>query len=104
MVEPGVNINDLVLGDKNAILVSTRIFAFGTDYNVTINDPVDNEPTEVTIDLSKIKIKDVDESKLNRENEYDFHLPKANVDIKFKLLTHGDEIAIAKDIKHLKKH
>jgi len=103
VVEPGVNINDLVLGDKNAILVSTRIFAFGTDYNVTINDPVDNEPTEVTIDLSKIKIKDVDESKLNRENEYDFHLPKANVDIKFKLLTHGDEIAIAKDIEASEK-
>ena len=103
IVEPGVNINDIVLGDKNAILVSTRIFAFGPEYNVTINDPADNEPTEVTIDLSKIKIKDVDEAKLNRDNEYEFVLPKSGTPIKFKLLTHGDEIAIAKDIEASEK-
>ena len=103
VVEPGVNINDLVLGDKNAILITSRILAFGTEYDVTINDPVDNEPASVTIDLSKIKIKDIDESKLNRNNEYEFILPKSKTPIKFKLLTHGDEIAIAKDIEASEK-
>ena len=103
VVEPGVNINDLVLGDKNAILISSRILAFGTEYDVTVNDSGDNEPANVTIDLSKIKIKEVDESKLNRENEYEFILPKSKTPIKFKLLTHGDEIAIAKDIEASEK-
>ena len=103
VVEPGVNINDLVLGDKNAILISSRILAFGTEYDVTINDPADNEPVPVTIDLSKIKIKEIDESKLNRDNEYEFILPKSKTPIKFKLLTHGDEIAIAKDIEASEK-
>jgi len=103
VVEPGVDINDLVLGDKNAILVSSRILAFGTDYDVTINDPADNEPVSVTVDLSKIKIKEVDESKLNRNNEYEFILPKTKTPIKFKLLTHGDEILIAKDIEASEK-
>ena len=103
VVEPGVDINDLVLGDKNAILVSSRILAFGTDYDVTINDPADNEPVSVTVDLSKIKIKEVDESKLNRDNEYEFILPKTKTPIKFKLLTHGDEILIAKDIEASEK-
>ena len=103
VVEPGVNINDLVLGDKNAILISSRILAFGTEYDVTVNDSGDNEPANVTIDLSKIKIKEVDESKLNRENEYELILPKSKTPIKFKLLTHGDEIAIAKDIEASEK-
>jgi hypothetical protein len=103
VVEPGVNINDLVLGDKNAILITSRILAFGTEYDVTINDPGDNEPVNITIDLSKIKIKEVDESKLNRNNEYEFILPKSKTPIKFKLLTHGDEIAIAKDIEASEK-
>jgi hypothetical protein len=103
VVEPGVNINDLVLGDKNAILITSRILAFGTEYDVTINDPVDNEPANVTIDLSKIKIKEVDETKLNRDNEYEFILPKSKTPIKFKLLTHGDEIAIARDIEASEK-
>lgn len=103
VVEPGVDINDLVLGDKNAILVSSRILAFGTDYDVTINDPADNEPVSVTVDLSKIKIKEVEESKLNRDNEYEFILPRTKTPIKFKLLTHGDEILIAKDIEASEK-
>lgn len=103
VVEPGVNINDLILGDKNAILVSTRILAFGPDYEVIINDPADGQPVDVTIDLSTIKIKEVDESVLNRNNEYSYKLPKSGVEIKFKLLTHGDEVLISKDVEASQK-
>jgi hypothetical protein len=99
VVEPGVNIDDLLIGDKNAILVTSRMLAFGYEYGVTVNDPESREPTEVTVDLSKIQIKQIDESVLNRKNEYDFILPNSKTPIKFKLLTHGDEIAINKDIE-----
>lgn len=103
VVEPGVNINDLLIGDKNAILVTSRILAFGPNYTVTVTDPEEKEPVEVDIDLSKIKIKEIDESKLSRYNEYDFHLPISKIPIKFKLLTHGDEIAINKDVEASEK-
>jgi hypothetical protein len=98
VVEPGVNINELLIGDKNAIFVTSRLLAFGPEYNVKINDPEENEPVETIVDLSKIKIKEIDESLLNRKNEYDFVLPISKTPIKFKLLTHGDELAIQKDI------
>ncbi len=103
VVEPGVNVNDLLVGDKNAILVSSRVLAFGPEYEVTINDPNENEPVKVTVDLSKIQIKEIEESKLNRKNEYEFVLPISKTPIKFKLLTHGDEISIQKDIDALQK-
>lgn len=103
VVEPGVNINDLVIGDKNAILITSRILAFGPEYNVKINDPFDNEEVETTIDLSTIKIKEVDESRLNRHNEYSYVLPISKIPVKFKLLTHGDEMAINKDIEAYQK-
>lgn len=103
VVEPGVNINDLVIGDKNAILVTSRILAFGPEYEAKINDPFDNEEVDITIDLSKIKIKEIDENKLNRNNEYDFFLPISKTNIKFKLLTHGDEMVINKDIEASQK-
>jgi hypothetical protein len=103
VVEPGVNVNDLIIGDKNAILVATRILAFGPEYNVKITDPFDSEEVEITIDLSKIQIKEIDESKLNRQNEYDFVLPQSKSKIKFKLLTHGDEILINKDVEASQK-
>jgi hypothetical protein len=103
VVEPGVNINDLIIGDKNAILVTSRMLAFGPEYDVTITDPNEKEQVEVKIDLSKIKIKEIDESLLNRQNEYEFILPVSNTPIKFKLLTHGDELAINKDIEASEK-
>jgi hypothetical protein len=103
VVEPGVNVNDLLIGDKNAILVSSRILAFGPEYNVTINDPEEREPVQTAVDLSKINIKEVDESLLNRKNEYDFILPISKTPIKFKLLTHGDEAIINKDIEASQK-
>jgi hypothetical protein len=103
VVEPGVNINDLVIGDKNAILVTSRILAFGPEYEAKINDPFDNEEINITIDLSQIKIKEIDENKLNRSNEYDFFLPISKTNIKFKLLTHGDELVINKDIEASQK-
>jgi hypothetical protein len=103
VVESGVNINDLLVGDKNAILITSRLLAFGSDYEVTINDPEANEPVKVTVDLSKIKIKEIDESRLNRNNEYEYTLPNSKTNIRFRLLTHGDELAINKDIEALQK-
>jgi len=103
VVEPGVNVNDLVIGDKNAILITSRILAFGPEYTAKITDPFDGEEVEVTIDLSKINVKEVDESLLNRSNEYSFTLPVSKTPIKFKLLTHGDELAINRDIEASQK-
>ena len=103
VVEPGVDINDLLIGDKNAILVTSRILAFGPEYTVTINDPEEKEAVETIVDLSKIKIKEIDESLLNRSNEYQFTLPVSKTPIKFKLITHGDEQAINKDIEASQK-
>ena len=103
VVEPGVNINDLSVGDKNAILVSTRLLAFGAEYTISVIDKVTGEESEVIIDLSQIKIKEIDETLLNRKNEYDYILPITKTPIKFKILTHGDELAINKDIEASEK-
>jgi hypothetical protein len=103
VVEPGVHINDLLIGDKNAILISSRILAYGPEYNVTITDPNENEPVDVVVDMTKLKIKEIDESQLNRNNEYEFTLPKTGTNIKFKLLSHMDELAISKDIEASEK-
>jgi hypothetical protein len=103
IVEPGVNVNDLLIGDKNAILVTSRMLAFGPDYEITIKDNVTGKDIETNVDLSKIQVKEIDENRLNRNNEYEFVLPVSKTPIKFKLLTHGDELAINKDIEATEK-
>jgi hypothetical protein len=103
IVEPGVSLSDLIIGDKNAILIATRVLAYGPEYNVTVTDPAENEPVQTKVDMSKLSIKEVNENLLNRQNEYEFTLPQSKTLIKFKLLTHGDEVAINKDIEAFEK-
>ena len=99
VVDKDIDINDIVVGDKNAILLATRILGYGSDYQVEVTDPFTGEQQKTTIDLSKIQTKDVDENLLNRENRYEFELPKTKKKVKFKLLTHKDE----QDIPKLRK-
>lgn len=103
VVEPGVNINDIFIGDKNAILLATRILGYGKDYEVEITDPFTLEKQKVVIDLTKVQTKDINEKLLNSENRYTFKLPKSGKEIVFKLLTHGDELEISKDVQALER-
>ena len=103
IVEPGVDVNDILIGDKNAILLATRILGYGADYEIELTDPFSGERQQVIIDLSKVQTKDIDESILNSENKYTFTLPVSKKVIEFKLLTHGDEQNITKDLAALER-
>ncbi len=98
LIVTSCNYDDLLLGDKNAILIASRILGYGQDYEFTYNGE------SVEVDLTDIKDKQFDEKLIKRgSNSFDFHLPTSKVDITFKLLTHGDEKAIANEAKGLKK-
>ena len=103
VVEEGVNIDDIVIGDKNAILLATRILGYGQDYQVEITDPFSGEQQKTNIDLAKIQIKEIDKTLLNSDNKYEFDLPLAKKKIIFKLLTHKDEKDISAEIQALQR-
>jgi len=103
VVEPNVDSGDIYIGDKNAILLATRVLGYGADYEVEMSDPFTLEKQNVTIDLSKVQTKDVDFLILNPQNIYEFTLPSNNKVITFKLLTHRDEIEINKEIQALER-
>ncbi len=103
VVEPGLDIGDIFIGDKNAILLATRVLGYGADYQVEVTDPFTLEPQKVTIDLSKIQIKEIDTSILNSANLYELDLPISKKKIKIKLLTHKDEMNINADIQAMNR-
>jgi len=93
-----IDYNELLIGDKNAILVAARVLGYGKDYSFTYNN------REVSVDLSTLEDKVVDESLFTRGvNEFNFTLPHSGNNITFKLLTHGDEQKIDAEIKGLQK-
>ena len=93
-----INYNDLLIGDKNAILVAARVLGYGKDYTVNYNG------TETIVDLTQLSEKTVNESLFKAGvNEFTFTLPKSENTVTFKLLTHGDEQKIDAEIKGLQK-
>jgi len=101
---PNVDYNSLLNGDKNAILIAARILGYGKDYEVIFTDPKTGTTEKATVDLTLIEAKPLDESLYTPgKNEFNFQLPFSKVTITFKLLTHGDEGKIDKEIKGLER-
>ena len=100
VVQEGVNADDLIIGDKNAIYLAARILGYGADYDVEVTDPFSGERQQVKIDLSAVETKDVDFSKLSPSNRYEFTLPSGTT-LTFKLLTHKDEKDITSEMQAL---
>ena len=102
VVDKDVNVDDFLIGDKNAILLATRILGYGKDYNVEVTDPSTLELQKVNIDLSKVQTKEIDESIINTDNRYNFTLPSGKK-IVFRLLTHKDEKDITAEVQALQR-
>ena len=82
---------------KNAVLIAARILGYGKDYSFTYGE-------EVTVDLTELDTKYLDESNVNKGfNEFEFTLPHTNTPITYKLLTNRDEKKIEQEIKGLKR-
>ena len=93
-----VDYNDLLIGDKNALLIAARILGYGKDYSFQYKGET------VKIDLTKIEDKVLDESLFKEgKNEFPFTLPTSKKEVTFKFLTHKDERAIEAEINGLKK-
>ena len=104
LVVTPIDIDDLVLGDKNAILFAARILGYGKDYVFKFRNASTGKDEDYTLDLTTLKEKEINESLFEKgKNEFKFELPQTKNAITFKLLTGKDEKAIDAEIKGLQK-
>ena len=104
LIVTDINYNDLLLGDKNAILVAARILGYGADYEFMYTHPQTGEEEKVSVNLSEVEDKTLNEDLIKEnKNEFEFELPFSKILLTFKLLTHGDEQKIEQELKGLKK-
>jgi hypothetical protein len=104
LVVTPINFNDLLIGDKNAILIAARILGYGKDYPIQFFNESTKQQDEYTVDLTSLKEKKIDESLLTSgKNEFTYELPQSKNIITFKLLDGGDEKKIEQELKGLKK-
>ena len=98
IVDKTINVNDLLIGDKNAIMVAARILGYGKEYDF------EYDGVEQNIDLTKLEPFNIDFSKFTKgKNEFSYKLPNSKRTLTFKLLSGRDESNIESEIKSLQK-
>jgi hypothetical protein len=98
ILDKDFNIEELVIEDRQAILIFLRNTAFGSDYTVKLTDPSTNKEFETNLDLSVLKVKDFN-LKPDANGEYEFYLPISKKPIRFKFLNNLQE----KELEKLKE-
>ena len=98
IVDKSIKVDDLLIGDKNSILIASRILAYGKEYEVEVDG------RKIEVDLTQLKDNQLDDSIVtNGANEFEFELPATKRNLTFKLLTSGDEKTIDEEVKGYEK-
>ena len=97
MIITPINYDELLVSDKNALLIAARILGYGKDYDFEYSGE------KISFDLTTIESLPLSDELKPGKNEFDFQLPKSKITVTFKLLTHGDEKKIDRELAGLKK-
>ena len=98
IVDKKVNFNEILVGDKNAIMIAARILSYGKDYEFEYRDETHK------VDLSKIEEKKIDFKAFEEgKNEFEYTLPKTQNKVTFRFLNHKDENDIQREVDGRKK-
>jgi hypothetical protein len=98
LVDKSIDVDSLLIGDKNAIIIATRISAYGADYETQVSCPACMTSTKHSFNLHELEINhgdELDEGVKKEKNYYIITLPKTKVDVKVKLLDGKDERFLA---------
>lgn len=103
IVDKSINPEDLLSGDKNALMIALRVGAYGEKYLVDLECPdCDFKAKDFEVDLTTLDVKtlEVDPNNIG-ENCFTFTLPTGIV-IEFKLLTSAEERMLAQSLENQK--
>tara|TARA_R110002074_G_C12373409_1_gene651717 strand:- start:245 stop:991 length:747 start_codon:yes stop_codon:yes gene_type:complete len=101
IVDKDIVLDDLILGDKNAVMVAARVLAYGPEYTCDIKDPNTGETITHTFNLAECPFKKL--PKGVTENNFNIELPVSKTKIEFKILTGKEEKLIEKELASVKK-
>jgi hypothetical protein len=103
VVDKKIDLNSMLIGDKNALFIASRVLAYGKEYSF---DYVDNQgqTKEHTQDLTTLKDKKIDFSKYEKgKNLFSFKLPQSERTLEFKILTDGEEREVTIQLEQMEK-
>jgi len=104
IVTQGVKTEDLLIGDKNAVMVAARILAYGPEYECEIVNPATDEKLKHKFNLADCPFKVLPDDVDYSNNEFEVELPASKLKVTIKLLTGKEEKNIDRELKSVKKY
>jgi len=108
IVDKSIDPNSLLVGDRNAILISARVSGYGNEYNTKITCPDCAEIQEYSFDLNETFVysgQDLKDNDAIRHEDGTFTttLPQTKVEVGFRLLNGADERALLQQVEQARK-
>jgi len=108
LIDKSVNIDDLFVGDKNALIIAARITGYGSEYETNIVCPVCGTHNKRTFELSDLETNfleaEGEDYKLTDSGTFLIKLPKSKLDVEVRLLNGHDEKQMVADAEKRAKH
>ena len=91
-----VNASELLVGDRNAILIAARVSGYGNTYETNVTCPACSETNKHVFDLNGLQVYNgdgIDPSEItnNEDGTFNTTLPRSGVEVTFRLLSGRDE-------------
>lgn len=110
LVDKSIELDSLLLGDKNALIIAARISGYGPEYGVGVQCPDCGEKFENEFNLYELQSKEDDEEivlpegvEKTERNTFRTVLPTTKWEVEFRALTGRDEKDIARMLENRKK-
>lgn len=92
LVDKRIQVQDMLSGDRNAIMVALRVTGYGSEYTVEADCPKCGKRSKQNFDLASMPIKRLEiEPVVKGQNLFEFKLPVTKKVVTFKFITGRDE-------------
>jgi len=108
IMNKSVNPSDLLIGDRNAIIVATRVSGYGNEYATNVTCPNCAHTQKYEFDLNESTIyhgENAQDLQITDHGDGTFStvLPRSNFDVRFRLLTGRDEKTLSQQAESGRK-
>ena len=102
--DKSINVDEMLVGDRNAIMTALRVTGYGSQYSVEVDCPDCGERSKQDFQLTELPIKRLELSPVAEgANLFEFELPATKKNIHFRFLIGRDETDIAVTQERRKK-
>jgi len=92
LTDKSIDVDDMISGDRNAVMTALRITGYGADYSVELDCPACDERQKQSFSLSDLPMKYLELVPVTEgANLFEFELPVSKKRVHFKFLTGKDE-------------